>query len=601
MKSKAPSFRILTPWVWQQTWQTHPALTTAVIALALIRSLLPAAIALIGKELIDALVIAIGQANGDMSGVWVWLVIGFSLALVEAGAANAQEYGRLRLNDELAITVTNNLMNHLATLDLAFFERPSSQNIIELAYKHSAERVATFIHLTLTVITTSLQAISLLLILLVIEPLVSLILLGLALPYLFYYTSLTRERYTQEQQRTTKRRWLNYYISLVIHPQWIPEVKLLTLPPYIVKRCHQFLQGFRDENKQLLTKLIRGRLLFTAVTLIAFYILLLRTASRATIGILTVGDVVIFVGAMGRLRTVLQTTAQAIGDLREQILYINNLYQLLDTKPAMLGRQIFNADHWQGNIQLQNVSFQYAETDKLVLADISLAITPGETIALVGENGAGKTTLAKLIAQLYTPTTGTISIGGQNLNDYEPTSWQQYISVVFQNFNRYEATVADNIAYGHWQQLLNNDEQITAIAQSAGVHQLIANTPQGYHTMLGRRFGDYNFSTGQWQKLAIARALARPHSKLIILDEPAAHLDAYAESTLFTQFRKLAANRTTILISHRLATARLADRIFVLHQGRLIEKGTHTELIVQNGHYASLYRTQQETLNNESL
>jgi ATP-binding cassette subfamily B protein len=241
-----------------------------------------------------------------------------------------------------------------------------------------------------------------------------------------------------------------------------------------------------------------------------------------------------------------------------------------------------------GEIELIDVDFTYPGAGKPTLFDVSLHIAPGETVAVVGENGAGKTTLVKLIARLYDPDDGQILFDRINIRDLSTDYLHRTISFVFQHFGRYVATAGDNIAYGDWEALLDEPEAVSQIARAAGIDRMIEAMPQQYETMLGREFGEYDLSGGQWQRLAIARALARRPS-LLILDEPTANLDAKAEFQLFSDFKNLAQKRTTILISHRFSTVSIADRIIVMDQGRVIESGTHDALIAQDGHYAMLY------------
>jgi ATP-binding cassette subfamily B protein len=247
----------------------------------------------------------------------------------------------------------------------------------------------------------------------------------------------------------------------------------------------------------------------------------------------------------------------------------------------------------QTGIAFDHVSFQYPTGTREVLEDISLTIRPGEVVALVGENGSGKTTLIKLLCRLYDPASGIITLDGIDLRQLETTALRREISVIFQDYAQYHLTARENIWFGNVA-LPPDQERIAAAARHAGADEVIAGLPQGYETILGKWFEDgEELSVGEWQKVALARAFLRD-AQIIVLDEPTSALDARAEYEVFKKFRQLAAGRTVILISHRFSTVRMADRIFVLEGGRIIESGAHDELVRLGGTYARLFETQAQ-------
>jgi len=299
-----------------------------------------------------------------------------------------------------------------------------------------------------------------------------------------------------------------------------------------------------------------------------------------------------FQRGLGALKSVLG----GVADLYESNLFLAYLYQFLDVEPVVrepADPRPLPVTAGEG-FRFENVWFGYPNTAPVVLKDISFSIRPGEVVALVGENGSGKTTIAKLLCRLYDPTRGRVTLENTALGEFSTAALRREISVIFQDFARYNLTAADNIRFGNIELPETDTAAIEQAAAKAGADRVIAALPYQYQTILGKVFKDgVELSIGQWQMIALARAFLR-NARLIVLDEPTSSLDPKAEYEVFTRFRELMHNRSALLISHRFSTVRLADRILVLKEGLIVEQGDHAALMRENGYYADLFRKQTE-------
>jgi ATP-binding cassette subfamily B protein len=396
----------------------------------------------------------------------------------------------------------------------------------------------------------------------------------------------------QREQTATERQagYLNWMLTDISHAK---EIRLFDLGPLFIRR-------FRDIRR----KLRKGRLAitrrrsisdFAAQTLATavIYSLYAYLVYQAIGGKITYGELVMYYQAFQRVQGSIQGILGNLAGLYEDNMFLSNLYEFLDLKRTVIepvqARPV--PQPMQRGIVLNHVSFQYPAGTRKVFEDISLTIRPGEVVALVGENGSGKTTLIKLLCRLYDPTGGTITIDGIDLRQFETKALRREIAIIFQDYAHYNLTARENIWFGNTT-LPPDHERVIAAARRSGADDVIRVLPHGYETILGKRFehGE-ELSIGEWQKVALARAFMRD-AQIIVLDEPTSSMDAKAEYEVFQSFRPLVSGRTAILISHRFSTVRMADRIYVLKHGSIIEGGTHEELINRRGVYADLFEKQ---------
>jgi ATP-binding cassette, subfamily B, bacterial len=579
-------------WAFSMAWSSHPSLIFGLAAIVLCEGLFPAGMALVMRGLINSVIEATSRRSHELTPLLPWLVLGLGLTILMTLSKLLSQFLTGRLADEVDISVTSKIMSHAAQLDVAFYEDHRNQDIIHRARQDSAHHFSKFIVTALNLFSNLIQIVALLAILVVVEPLIIVVLLPLAIPHLLFQWHTSMKYYRTEYKGATKRRWSGYFVSLLTGRESVPEVKLLGLAPLIIDRLRSIMAEFRDKNRERYLARLTGSSISAVLTTLVVYGLFAHVVYKVLMEGLTVGDVAVFAAAALRLRGALESSVSSSASTFEQTLYISNLREFLNIKPRAQNGSGRNVAPARGEIEFRNVSFTYPGAVAPVLSKISLAIQPGETVALVGKNGTGKTTLVKLLARFYDPTEGDILFDGVDTREWALKDLHDNITFVFQNFNRYEATARENVAYGNWERLRHDRIETERLANEAGAGKLIESLPQGYDTFLGKRFGKHDLSGGQWQQLAVARALARD-AKLLILDEPTSNLDAEAEYELFKRFCKLAHGKTTVLISHRFSTVSMADRILVLDDGRIVEAGTHADLIAKKGHYATLYEFQQ--------
>ncbi len=316
-------------------------------------------------------------------------------------------------------------------------------------------------------------------------------------------------------------------------------------------------------------------------------------AQRTLAGAVTLGGMVMYYQAFQRGMASLQGFLKGVADLYEDSLFLSQFHEFIGFEP-----QVCEPAHpspvpspLREGIEVRGLSFRYPESDREALREISLTVRPGEHVALVGENGSGKTTLIKLLCRLYDPSSGSIRVDGEDLRCFETAEWRNQISVIFQDYARYHMTGRDNIRFGNIE-LPPEDGRVEEASRAAGAHEVLAGLPRGYETVLGKTFeAGEELSVGEWQKVALARALVGD-SQVLVLDEPTSSLDARAEYEVYSRFHRFSKGKTVFLISHRLSTVRMADRIHVFAGGEIVESGTHDELVLRGGAYARMFELQ---------
>lgn len=579
-------------WILHLTFNRMPRLIVALIVFSVAAGMVPAVLAVIGRELIHA--VETGNST-NFNDVVFWLVISLIFAALLAFFRLGEGYFSSRSSQELQYVVDETILEHAARLELAHFESPALQDVIMRAQQSMGLHAAKFVNTLIATGSAVVQAVSITIVLVAIDP-VALLLLPFIIPSLWFQVYIARLRYNKEYARASQRRWSKYFTDLMLGRDSVPEIKIYNIGHVLMRQFNHIARRIIAEDQYILRQTAIGNLLLEILFQSVYYVLFGFAAWRVLNGEMSIADLTVYIAATAQLRQSLQNISKSMSTITEDTLYVSNLIELLGVEPGQTQPRGDGQPPIRGEIELRGVTFRYPESAQPVLKNVSLHIQPGEIVAIVGANGAGKSTLVKLIANLYDPQSGCILFDGHDITTLDLKYLYRQIAYVPQIFNRYEATVADNLAYGNWEKLGDNPALVEETAKLAEIDTLIAAMPQQYQTMLGRKFGEYDLSTGQWQRIVIGRAFARQDAPILILDEPTASLDAQAEYDLFSKIRELAEGRTTLFVSHRFGTVRMADRIIVMEKGQIVEDGTHEALLAENGYYAKLYNIQSSML-----
>jgi len=398
--------------------------------------------------------------------------------------------------------------------------------------------------------------------------------------------------YSLSFAQTPARREMEYLRVLGGSKESAKELKLFGLGPYLVDRFTTLAMRLHKQTAGLARKRLFVGSLLTLLGTLGYYGTYAFVIYETVTGVLTIGTLTFLAGAIAGASSNIQQVFSTFSTIADQALFVGDLLDFFAVKPAVLSKANALAvpRPIRQGFEFRNVSFAYPNGRK-VLHDVNFKLSPGERIALVGENGQGKTTIVKLLTRLYDPTEGQILLDGVDLREYDQEDLWREIGVIFQDFMRYDLTATENIAMGRIEER-NNTFRIRAAAQKSLAEDVIRKLPKGYEQLLGCRFdGGTDLSGGEWQKLALARAYLR-EAQVLVLDEPTASLDARSEHEVFERFAELTRGKMSMLISHRFSTVRMADRIFVLQDGRIAEEGPHDELMQSGGRYAEMFELQ---------
>jgi ATP-binding cassette subfamily B protein len=597
-KEKLAALRYVPP-LFLLIWRTHRGYAAAMIALRALSSVIPVTAFWVGKLILDS-VIAARAGTGDLAHLWKYVAVELGIVLIGEVLARASSLIESLLGDLFSNAMSVRLMEHAATLDLAQFEDPEFYDHLERARRQTVGRMA----LLTVLLSMSQGALTLLTLagaLIAYNPWLLLLLVIAVIPSFLGETHFASLGYSLLFRWTPERRQLDYLRFVGASDKTAKEVQMFGLAPWLTERYRALSQRFYDENRSLSIRRGAVSAVFSILGTIGYYAAYVIVLLNAVRGEITIGTLTFLAASFSRGRDVIQGILMSASNVYEQALYLRDLFVFLDMRPTIESPPNAQAvpAKLQSGFVFEDVGFRYPGSDRWAVRNVDLVLKPGERVALVGENGAGKTTITKLMARLYDPTEGRITLDGIDLREYNLVSLRHAIGVIFQDFVRYDMRFDENIGVGEIDSVRadldkNNGTSaaITNAAENSLAASLLPRFTKGYQQMLGRRFDDgVDLSGGEWQKIALARAYIRD-AQVLILDEPTAALDARAEYEVFLRFSELVAGRMAVLISHRFSTVRMADRIIVLRHGKVEEQGSHEELLSKHGLYEELFTMQ---------
>jgi len=591
VRERLAAFRYIPPFL-RMVWATKPSYGVGIVLLRTVNAFAPLAMLWVGKLIIDTVVANIGAPIPD----WTLLaqLIGLELALALASDVLGRLTGLLEslLGDLFSNDMSVRLMRHAATLDLLHFEDPDFFDKMQRARRQTMGRIG-LMSGTLTMAQHALTLTSLLAALVTFNPWLLLILVVAIFPSFLGETAYAGIAYSFMFQWTPQRRELDYYRWVASELDPAKEIKLFGLADHFIGRYAELADDYVSENRRVATHRTATGAVLTAFSTVAYYGAVATIVYQAVTGDITIGELTFLTGSFQRSRGLIGNILMSIARSYEQGLQLKDLFDFLDVRPNILN--VANPrpmpHPMREGFVFEDVGFQYPDAERWAVRHVTFSVGPRESVALVGENGAGKTTLVKLLTRLYEPTEGRILLDGVDLREYDIVELRRAVGVIFQDFFRYDLKAGENIAVGRID-ARDDQARIVDSAEKSLAADVIEGLDGKYDQILGRRFeGGANLSGGEWQKIALARAYMRD-AELLVLDEPTAALDARAEHQVFERFNELTAGKMAVLISHRFSTVRMANRILVLDDGRIIEDGSHEQLLALDGRYAELFNLQ---------
>ena len=578
-------------------WRASRFGAIAQALLTLTHGCIPIGILWASKELVDLIAAFVDQeADLNLETAAPWVVALVLLAMLRNIAGTCDGYLRWKMNNLIGLHQQGALLEATTHLDFAVFDQPQTYDLIQRARQALGHRLTNLLRFLTEIGQLCVTLVGYGVILWLADPLLVLVVVLPALPSAWFKVKTAERRYSHDYAATPVRRMMDYMLSLLLGTSSGQEVRLYGLFNLLFGRWRTNHQKWKEESLAKIWTEARAFIGTTIAEMIAYAVAIGILAARIVDGDLTIGDYVILTGTAAAFQGNMEELLRLIQNIFEDVPLLRDLHLLLErgkTARTQSGTETF-PQPLQHGVEVRNLRFQYPGATEDVLQDINFHVQPGEIVSIVGVNGAGKSTLIKLLLGLYKPDDGTIRYDDKNIAAIAPEQMALNCAAVFQDFARFRRPVREELVPGP-PNFNIDDDALWRVISAVGIEERFQTLPRGLDTFLDPSLGEEGegaeLSGGEWQKVALARALVR-NPQVLVLDEPTAALDPQAEVELYQRFVELAAGRMTFLISHRIGSARLADRILVLDSGRIVEDGTHEALLARNGLYARFFQSQ---------
>lgn len=574
-------------------WNVDKWLVLGLGIAMLIPGIVPFVNAYVYKLIIDFTVNAFNTGSFEEARLYILIGLRFITYFLQESAFTTQIHLERLLWTKVPISLNQEFFGKISRLDVQYFEDSKFRDLLEKVRDSYHFRPQQLISNLFYAMQSFTQVAIALIAVTQLSWWFVLLILIVSVPEFIIQAAQSKNIWGIWAENSPFRKRFWYLSDLLQDIKSIKEVKIFKLAGRFLKEVRDIQERFYRENKKVTRGYFRSNELykiFTSITFIGIESFVIYQALNRRV---TIGDIGFYTGVVSNFQNGISGLFRNINRIFENSLYVKSIFEVLDAPPLLTHPKTPTLLNLEGPpvIEFKNVDFLYPDTSRKVLSNFSLKIEAGQKIAFVGENGAGKSTIIKLISRFYDPTKGEILINGIDLRQADIAEWYTNLGVLFQDFNRYQHKVRENISFGNVQ-AGDATEKIIKAAEEAGADRVIERLPKGYDQLLGRIFQDgVELSSGQWQKIALARAFFK-NAPVLILDEPTASIDARAEAEIFERVEKLVTDKTVIIVSHRFSTVRNADRIYVIENGAIAEEGTHDDLMELRGRYAALFNLQ---------